>query len=234
MFLPDTHGMSLHRNLFIRQIQVRPRLFIAAGLGAMIMALLPPAVVESLTTRMLIAWNSAVLVYLGMVGLMMARSSREQMRWRANLEDEGQLTILALVIAAAVASLVAIVAELSQARELAQAERLLHVGLATATIFSSWAFTHTMFALHYAHDFYLNRDGEGEGHVGGLEFPGTELPDYGDFVYFSFVVGTSAQTADVSFTNSAMRRIGLVHCVLAFLFNTTLLALTINIGAGMF
>lgn len=232
MFLPDTPGMSLHRNLFIRQVQVRPRLFIAAGLGAMIMALLPPDVVESLTTRMLIAWNSAVMVYLVAVGVMMARSSPEQMRWRANLEDEGQLTILALVIVAAVASLVAIVAELSEAKSLGQTERFLHVGLATATIFSSWAFTHTMFALHYAHDFYLNRD-EGQGHVGGLEFPGTELPGYGDFVYFSFVIGTSAQTADVGFTNSAMRRIGLIHCVLAFLFNTTLLALTINIGAGM-
>ncbi len=232
MFLPDTPGMSLHRNRFIRQLQVRPRLFIAAALGALIMALLPSGVVESLTTRMLIAWNAAVLFYLVIVGVMMARASPEQMRWRANLEDEGQWTILVLVIAAAVASLVAIVAELSMAKEMSQAERFMHVGLATATIFSSWAFTHTMFALHYAHDFYLDQD-TGQTRVGGLDFPGTELPGYGDFVYFSFVIGTSAQTADVSFTNSAMRRIGLIHCVLAFLFNTTLLALTINIGAGM-
>jgi uncharacterized membrane protein len=224
--------MSLHRNRFIRQLQVRPRLFIAAALGALIMALLPPGVVESLTTRMLIAWNAGVLFYLVVVGVMMARASPEQMRWRANLEDEGQVTILVLVIVAAVASLIAIVAELSLAKELTQTERLLHVTLATATIFSSWAFTHTMFALHYAHDFYLDQE-SGEPRVGGLEFPGTEMPGYGDFVYFSFVIGTSAQTADVSFTNSAMRRIGLIHCVLAFLFNTTLLALTINIGAGM-
>ncbi|RZL03475.1 MAG: DUF1345 domain-containing protein [Rubrivivax sp.] len=224
--------MSLHRNRFIRQVQVRPRLFIAAALGALIMALLPPGVVESLTTRMLMAWNAGVLFYLVIVGVMMARASPERMRWRANLEDEGQVAILVLVIVAAVASLVAIVAELSLAKEMGQAERFLHVGLATATIFSSWAFTHTMFALHYAHDFYLDQD-TGQTHVGGLDFPGTELPGYGDFVYFSFVIGTSAQTADVSFTNSAMRRIGLIHCVLAFLFNTTLLALTINIGAGM-
>lgn len=232
MFLNDTPGMSLHRNRLIRQVQVRPRLFIAAAVGALIMALLPSAWVESLTTRMLIAWNAGVLLYLVIVGAMMARSSSEQMRWRANLEDEGQVTILILVIVAAVASLVAIVAELSQAKDMGQNERLLHVGLAMATIFSSWAFTHTMFALHYAHDFYLNQ-AEGKGHVGGLEFPGTALPGYGDFVYFSFVIGTSAQTADVSFTNGAMRRIGLIHCVLAFIFNTTLLALTINIGAGL-
>ncbi len=230
MFLHDTPGMSLHRNRFIRQIQVRPRLFIAAVPTIAIMAFLPAAWVESLTTRMLIGWNVGVLLYLVLVGVMMARSSHEKIRWRANLEDEGQVTILMLVIVAAVASLVAITAELSLAKEMDQAAKLLHIGLAGATIVSSWAFTHIMFALHYAHDYYLD---PGKGPSGGLEFPGTESPDYGDFVYFSFVIGTSAQTADVSFTNSAMRRIGLIQCVLAFLFNTTLLALTINIAASM-
>lgn len=222
--------MSLHRNRFIRQVQVRPRLFIAAGLAVAIMALLPASVVESLTTRMLIGWNSGVVLYLLLAGVMMARSSRERIRWRANLEDEGQLVILALVIVAAVASLAAIVAELSLVKDMARATKFMHIGLAITTIVSSWAFTHVMFALHYAHDYYLDGD---QGAVGGLDFPGTQSPDYGDFVYFSFVIGTSAQTADVSFTNSAMRRIGLVHCVLAFLFNTTLLALTINMAASM-
>lgn len=230
MFLPDTPGMSLHRNRFIRQIQVRPRLFIAAVPTVLIMAFLPAAWVESLTTRMLIGWNAGVLLYLALVGVMMVRSTDEKIRWRAQLEDEGQGTILVLVIVAAVASLVAITAELSLAKELDRAAKFLHIGLATATILSSWAFTHVMFALHYAHDYYLDPR---KGPSGGLDFPGTEAPDYGDFVYFSFVIGTSAQTADVSFTNSAMRRIGLIQCVLAFLFNTTLLALTINIAASM-
>jgi uncharacterized membrane protein len=222
--------MSLHRNRFIRQVQVRPRLFIAAALAGAIMALLPAGVVESLTTRMLIGWNAGVVLYLVLAGVMMARSSHERIRWRANLEDEGQLLILALVIVAAVASLAAIVVELSLVKDMARATKFLHVGLAITTIVSSWAFTHVMFALHYAHDYYLD---EGKGTAGGLDFPGTKTPDYGDFVYFSFVIGTSAQTADVSFTNSAMRRIGLIHCVLAFLFNTTLLALTINMAASL-
>lgn len=222
--------MSLHRNRFIRQVQVRPRLFVAAALAGTIMALLPAGVVESLTTRMLMGWNAGVVLYLVLAGVMMARSSHERIRWRANLEDEGQLVILALVIVAAVASLAAIVVELSLVKDMARATKFLHVGLAITTIVSSWAFTHVMFALHYAHDYYLD---EGKGTAGGLDFPGTETPDYGDFVYFSFVIGTSAQTADVSFTNSAMRRIGLIHCVLAFLFNTTLLALTINMAASL-
>ncbi|MDI1259270.1 DUF1345 domain-containing protein [Aquabacterium sp.] len=223
--------MSLHRNRFIRQVQVRPRLFIAAALAVAIMALLPSGVVQSLTTRMLIGWNAGVVLYLVLAGVMMVGSSHERIRWRANLEDEGQLLILVLVIVAAVASLAAIVAELSLVKDMARATKFLHIGLAITTIVSSWAFTHVMFALHYAHDYYLDDDGKGT--AGGLDFPGTETPDYGDFVYFSFVIGTSAQTADVSFTNSAMRRIGLIHCVLAFLFNTTLLALTINMAASM-
>jgi uncharacterized membrane protein len=87
-----------------------------------------------------------------------------------------------------------------------------------------------MFALHYAHDYYATQVRGGHG---GLEFPGGQAPDYGDFLYFACVIGTSAQTADVSFSSRTMRRTGLVHCVLAFFFNTTLLALTINIASGL-
>ena len=88
-----------------------------------------------------------------------------------------------------------------------------------------------MFALHYAHDYYANL---AQAPHGGLDFPGGQLPDYGDFLYFACVIGTSGQTADVSFTSRRMRRTGTVHCVLAFFFNTTLIALTINIASGLF
>lgn len=197
------------------------------------MALLPASVVQSLTARMLIAWNVGVWIYVALVAVMVARSSSEKMRQRAKVEDEGQLVILGLVIAAAVASLAAIVAELAQVNDLGHLAKLARIGLVVATILSSWVFTHMMFALHYAHDYYLTLSKNPSGKVGGLSFPGTDEPDYGDFMYFAFVIGTSGQTADVAFTSSAMRRIGLLHCVLAFLFNTTLLALTINIAASL-
>jgi uncharacterized membrane protein len=108
--------------------------------------------------------------------------------------------------------------------------RYAHIGLAAMTLVSSWAFTQLMFAQHYAHDYYA---AEAKGCDGGLEFPGRHAPDYGDFIYFACVIGTSGQTADVSFTSRSMRRTGGVHCVLAFFFNTTLLALTINIASGL-
>jgi uncharacterized membrane protein len=88
-----------------------------------------------------------------------------------------------------------------------------------------------MLALHYAHDYYVCVF---HGEPGGLEFPGGHMPDYGDFLYFASVIGTSGQTADVSFTSRKMRRTGMIHCVLAFFFNTTVVALTINIASGLF
>ena len=105
------------------------------------------------------------------------------------------------------------------------------MSLAAITLVSSWLITQTLFALHYAHDFYASR---ARGQPDGLLFPGTTEPEYGDFMYFACIIGTSAQTADVSITSTPMRRVGLVHCVLAFFFNTTVLALTINIAAGLF
>jgi len=152
------------------------------------------------------------------------------MRTRAQLQDEGRIIVLSLVVIAAMATLGAIVAELSVVKDMHGMERYAHIGLAALTIASSWGFTQVMFALHYAHDFY---SAQTRGHSPGLQFPGTEKPDYGDFLYFSCIIGTSAQTADVSFTSSPMRRTGLLHCVLAFFFNTTLVALTINIASGL-
>jgi uncharacterized membrane protein len=88
-----------------------------------------------------------------------------------------------------------------------------------------------MFALHYAHDYYAAAC---QGRPVGLRFPDDEHPDYGDFFYFSAIIGTSGQTADVAFVSKPMRRIGSLHCILAYLFNTTVLALVINIAASLF
>jgi uncharacterized membrane protein len=152
------------------------------------------------------------------------------MRKRALLQDEGRFIILALVITAAIMSLGAIVAELAVVKEMHGQLRYAHIALAVLTIVSSWAFTQVMFAVHYAHDYYTNVE---RGRPGGLDFPGGQAPDYGDFLYFACIIGTSAQTADVNLSTRAMRRTGLVHCVLAFFFNTTLLALTINIASSL-
>lgn len=209
----------------------RPRLVLSLVLGAAIFGLTPPDWVAHTGTRFLIGWNAASLVYLALALHMMVGSNTERIRTRALREQDGRSVVLVLVVAAAVAVLYAIGTQLSMVKDLHGLQRTGHVALAALTVVTSWLFTQTMFALQYAHDFYLVRLRK---QPDPLSFPGTADPVYGDFMYFSSIIGTSAQTADVSFTGGTLRRIGLLHCVLAFFFNTTVLALTINIAAGLF
>lgn len=219
-----------HRVSPIRLVRSRPRLFSAALVGTLVVLALGYLPVFQTATRLILGWNTFALIYLALAGRMIFYSDHDKMRRRAQQQDEGRGTILALVVLAAMATLGAIIAQLGVVKDLQGWLRYTHLGLAVLTIVTSWAFTHVMFALHYAHDFYAALV---RGKPVGLSFPGTDKPDYGDFLYFACIIGTSGQTADVSFTTSAMRRTGLLHCVLAFFFNTTLVALTINIASGL-
>ena len=214
-----------------RIILARPRLAACTLLGLATIMVLPTSLAAHTITRMIIGWNVGALAYLMLTARMMFWSTHERMRSRACQQDEGRIAVLAMVVVAAIASLAAIVGELAVVKDLHGTIRYEHIALAVATLLSSWAFTQTMFALHYAHDYYI---AEMRGCPGGLDFPGGHTPDYGDFLYFACVIGTSGQTADISFTTRSQRRAGLVHCVLAFFFNATLLALTINIASSLF
>lgn len=199
--------------------------------GVLVGLLLPRYWIAQPVARSLVGWDVGVCLYLLLAARIMLRSTHDTIRQRAREQDEGQLLILVLVMISAIASITAIIVELSVAKNLQGGVKYLYIGQALFTIVASWVFTHTMFALHYAHDYYVARM---HGVSGGIQFPDDGEPRYGDFLYFSFIIGTSAQTADVSFTSRSMRRIGLMHCVLAFFFNTTILALTINIAASLF
>lgn len=214
----------------VRALRHRPRLLFALAIGAVVVLAVPHLIACREVTRWLLGWNAGACAYLAMVAVMMARSSPERMRRRALTQDDGAVAMLGLVVLSALATLGAIVAELGVARQELGALRHLHIGLAALTVVSSWAFTQVMFALHYAHEFYSAQQ---RGQPGGLTFPGTVQPGYLDFVYAAAIIGTSAQTADVSFSSAALRRVGLLHSVLAFLFNTTLLALMVNVGANL-
>lgn len=213
-----------------RLLRSHPRLFIAAGLALAAGLFLSQLLTLRGVTCSLIAWNVGTTLYLALAVWMMMRSDHGRMRSRAKLQDEGQLFILAMVVVSALASLAAIAFELTVVKEMQGLLKSLHIALAGYTVLSSWAFIQVMFALHYAHEYYAELD---RGHPPGLQFPGEEAPEYGDFFYFSAVIGTSGQTADVAFVSKPLRRIGSLHCILAYLFNTTVLALLINIGAGL-
>jgi uncharacterized membrane protein len=215
----------------LRSLRARPRLGLSALLGIGVALAWPWMGFEARdVTRGLIAWNVGTVSYLVLTAVMMVRSTHEDIHKRALTQDEGAAVILAMVVLAALSSLGAIVAELAVARNETGLARSLHIGLAAFTVLTSWTFTQMMFALHYAHEYYQSLHAN---ESPGLVFPDTRRPEYFDFLYVAAVIGTSAQTADVSFGSSAMRRVGLVHCVLAFFFNATLLALMVNVGAAL-
>jgi uncharacterized membrane protein len=208
-------------------ICTRPRLFISAAVGVVVFLVLPAE--RRVATRLLIAWDAGVALYLGLVCEMITRAPVGEIRRRAAMEDEGHIGMLVLPTGAALASFAAIIAEFGSLPGQGGARLPGQLILAVLTILLSWAFTHMIFALHYAHEYY----GEDGGRSGGLVFPGEEAPDYWDFVYFSFVIGMTSQVSDVAISSKAIRRTAAAHGVLSFVFNAALLALTVNIAASV-
>jgi uncharacterized membrane protein len=205
----------------LRIVRGRPRLFLSLAVGVVVAGVLAVGTDWRLATRLLVAWDIYVGLYLALATHLMSQADTGRIRQRAAREDEGQFAILVLTVAAALASLAAIFAELGAGR------RPLTIVLAAGTILLSWAFIHTIFALHYCHEFYDEMAG------GGLAFPGGEAtPDYWDFVYFSFVIGMTSQVSDVGVTSRRIRRTVAAHGVVSFVFNVALLALSINIAAS--
>jgi len=227
--------MSIHNLIRVcpRWVQAfifRPRFSFCILIGILSFFFIPKFLISQDVTRAVVAWNVGSIVYLLLASKMMFWTSDERMRNRALKHDTGRFFVLGLVVISALVCMVGIVFELSLAKELHGSLKLEHIALAVLTVITAWTFTQLMFALHYAHEYYYLI---AHGHEGGIDFPGKTPPNYADFLYFSCVIGTSGQTADVSFSNSKIRRTGLVHCVFSFFFNATLVALMINIASGL-
>lgn len=217
-----------------RLVLGRPRLFGSVGV-ALAVFFLQPGGLEGVT-RFLMAWNAGTWLYVLLSYFLVTRATAQSIRLHAKTTDDGRFTILVLTALAAFAATAAIFAELSITKDLKGFDKHWHLALAGATIISAWVFIHLTFALHYAHEYFdetKNEDGETFKLRGGINFPDTQEPDYWDFLYFSFIIGVASQTADVSISSKAIRRTSLAHSVLAFFFNSAILALTINIAAGL-
>ena len=214
----------------VRPLMRRPHLLVAVILGVAIYFVLQPWVTRDIT-RALLGWDGGIILFLVFSLLYMSGADAHCMKRRAISHDEGRHLILALTLFAAVASIGALVAELTEAKGHGGIDR---AGLAAGTVILSWLFVQVVFAMHYAHLYYL-AENQSTRHQGGLDFGYTdEEPDYWDFVHFAIVIGATSQTADIVFKNRAMRRVGTVHSVVAFGFNTAILATMINLAAGLF
>lgn len=212
----------------------RPKLMSAAAVGVAVGAACAWRVPALQPSSCVIAgWDAFCALYLGLAFRALTRKDPDEIRARAAHEDQGQAVILMLVLSACVASVATVALELSLAQTERGLDKGLHIAAGVVTLSASWLLMQVVYALHYAHAYYAADPETGED-VGGLAFPGGEAPDYWDFVHFSVVIGVAAQTADVAFTDRRLRRLGTVHSLIAFAFNTLIVALTINLVAGLF
>ena len=205
-----------------RVIYARPRTFVSILIGIAAFFLLPGS--WRLVTRLLVSWDIFATLYLVLAYTMMARCGLAYIRRSAVLQDDGRFLIPLVTALGAFASIAAIVFELAGTHRSGP-----ELTLATGTIALSWAAVHTAFALHYAHDYYRGAK------PGGLQFPSGDEhdhADYWDFVYFSFVIGMTAQVSDVGITDKIIRRTATAHGIISFVFNTALVALMVNIAAS--
>lgn len=227
------------RAMPMRLVRSRPRFFLCALAGVLVGVITPGA--WQTTTRSLVGWDAALVLFFATVGVMMMRADGDSLRRRAQDADEGRFAILVVGILVALISFGAIAAELGIAKDMQRLDKATHVGLAIVTIVLSWFFLHFIFALHYANEFFLECDMDGDGTPdlrGGLHFPiadenDAREPDFSDFLYYAYTIGVAAQTADVETTSTAMRRVTLAHSIVSFFFNTAILALAINMAAGL-
>lgn len=229
--MPTTPPMTLPT--WFGPFSAHPRLVFSAAGGAAA-GLLAHYLGFQPTTAAIIGWDVVCAGFIGSMLWGMVRCSTDQIRARAAEDDEGRATILTVVLAATVVAIAAVALELSLAKEAHGLERGLRVALAFVTVAASWFMAHLMFCVHYAHGFYSYHEPGASMSSGGLHFPGEEEPDYWDFLHFAVIIGVAAQTADIEITAKPLRRLCTVHALFSFAFNTVIVALTINLLAGLF
>ena len=182
-------------------------------------------------SRTIVAWDSFSVVFLVAITIMAATATPAQMPANAEAQEEGEWTIFAIVVFGTVMSFAAIVEEFSGTKDMPPDLRREHVALVVATLALTWFVTQVVFALRYAHEYYTATDGKTPDK--GLEFPGDDDPDYWDFGYFAIVLGMTFQVSDVQITARKFRRLATLHGLLGFVFNTVIVALTVNLAANL-
>ncbi|MEO6969008.1 MAG: DUF1345 domain-containing protein [Rhodanobacteraceae bacterium] len=204
-------------------VRRRPRFSVCAAIFFVLIIVLIVSGMQP-ALGVLLAFDIATVIFLGSTVWMFAHSKTSSMRQRARTQDEGYWGFLLSSAGVSGIALVALGVELHASK----GGGVIAIVLAACSLLLAWLFFNTIFALHYAHEFY----GDSGGKNSGLEFPGTKEPDYWDFVYFAFVIGMTFQVSDVQISEREIRRVALAHAVIAFFFNVIIIALSVNVVAG--
>ena len=208
-------------------LTAHPRLALSIIGGIIIGFLLPAS--WPLMTRILSSWNIAVWTYLLQMAWLMATATRDRVKEIAEREDNNAAVVLTVLSIAASLSLIAIVVELGASKGLPEAAKIAHYVFTAITVLGSWLLVGTLYTLHYARIFYRSST-----KYPALNFPeGKLVPNYWDFLYFSFTIAVAAQTSDITISSTAMRQAVLAQSLLSFLFNAAIIGMSINIAAGL-
>jgi uncharacterized membrane protein len=217
----------------ISQLESHHRLGIASAIALAVLAVVHGR--WRLPLELIVGWDAFAVSFLALAWLRMLRAQPRVLARLARLQHNSRTIIFACIVGGAVVSLTAVGFVLSAAKAYTGAMRTAHVIAAIGSVAISWFLVHTVFALYYAYLFYRQTPAaKGTTHAGGLDFPGTEQPDYADFAYFSFIIGMTSQVSDVQIADRSIRRWALIHGLVAFGFNAAILALSINIISGLF
>jgi uncharacterized membrane protein len=203
-----------------------PRLWISVIAGCAVFFLLP--VQWTILSRVLVCWNAGVMLFLALLFYWMTRLNAAQICLRYIEEDASGPIILVVVTVAAMLSLVAIVEPLATIKQVTGLVRAAHFALAALTLINSWILVPTMFTTHYADLYYSVKED-----ARPLHFPQSPMPVFWDFAYFSFTIAAACQTADVATLDAKIRRTVIVHTLISFLFNASILGFAINVTAGL-
>ncbi len=203
-----------------------------AALALVIVLVAAPASLRGVS-RLVAAYDVATIVLLAMLWLRGMSVDAQQTRARAALEDPGRDVVFTIALLAGLIGIVSAVSILASAPHAASpAERRLAIALALTAVVMGWFVIHTIFTFRYAHLYYYDADGD-EKRDGGIDFPDTKDPNDYDFAYFSFVLGMTFQVSDVRVTSQSLRRLALAHGLISFGYNTTIVALVVNIASSL-
>jgi len=222
------HSYPMTKFRLLRILRARPHLTAGAALAILAYFLFTP--IDSHAVRAVLAWNTGSALFLLLTAFSFAKTQDRDISADAKRQKEGEWSVFALTLIGAVMSFAAIIL-FSHASD-HKSQQALYLGFVVLTLVLSWLTTHVTFAYRYAHEYY-SYDLGGKTVDRGIEFPQDDQPDYLDFIYFSFVLGMTFQVSDCNVTSKKLRRLATLQGLIGFLFNTVILALSVNIAATL-
>lgn len=225
-----TSAKNKRGNFLLRMMPVHR--FVISIIPAVIVYFLILSVHLAVIVKIMIAWSVFALAYIITSWIVFLGQKPAQIRELSKQEDGSRLYVFSLIIITSFASLVTVLL-LMLSQNAKDTPQIVFIPVAISGMLFSWIMVHTIFAFHYAHLYYGDDTNDSTTHAEGLEFPGEKKPDYIDFAYFSFVIGMTFQVSDTSVTSRSIRRLVLLHGILSFGLSTFVVALTINLIAGL-